>query len=117
MNALKLKHPLLAAGAVALAFFTAGLPAHADVVTDWNAAFEKSLSVPAERGPRVPLRALAIMHVAMFDAVNGIDRRYEPYIVTELAPAGARADAAAIQAAYSVLTTLLPSHQSAYDAQ
>jgi hypothetical protein len=117
MNALKLKHSLLAAGAVALAFFTAGLPAHADVVTDWNAAFEKSLLVPAERGPRVPVRTLAIMHVAMFDAVNGIDCKYEPYLVTELAPSGARADAAAIQAAYTVLTTLLPSHQSAYDAQ
>lgn len=55
--------------------------AFADVVTDWNIAFENSLPAPAQRGgPRLPMRPLAIMHVAMFDAVNGIDRKYEPYL-------------------------------------
>jgi len=90
----------------------------ADVVTDWNVAFENSLPAPSQRGgPRLPIRALAIMHVAMFDAVNGIDRKYEPYFVTASAPPGARAEAAAIQAAYTTLSALLPAHQAAYDAQ
>lgn len=95
----------------------ASIAARADVITDWNSAFENSLSIPAERGPRVPIRTLAIMHASMFDAVNGLQHRYEPYHVTSVAPPGARAEAAAIQAAYTVLSALLPAHQAAYDAQ
>jgi hypothetical protein len=121
MNPLNLKHSLVAAGVLALALSFPGTPARADVVTDWNAAFQNSLITTVgptnQRGPRVPVRPLAIMHVAMFDAVNGIDRRYEPCFVTALAPPGARAEAAAIQAAYTVLSALLPAHQAAYDAQ
>jgi hypothetical protein len=41
--------------------------------------------------------------------VNGIAHKYTPYYVTEQAPAGARAEAAAAQAAYTVLTALYPS--------
>lgn len=113
---LKLKQPFRVAGLAALAF-SSSIIASADVVTDWNVAFENSLTVPAERGPRVPVRTLAIMHVAMFDAVNSIERKYQPCVVRTPAPVGARADAAAIQAAYTVLKTLLPAHLAAYDAQ
>ncbi len=55
-------------------------PAAADVITDWNekaVAFvttHKMLPPPAER-------TVAAMHVAMFDAVNSIERRYRPYAV------------------------------------
>jgi hypothetical protein len=104
------------AGAVLLGAAACG--AFADAITDWNVAFENSLPAPAQRGgPRLPMRVLAIMHVAMFDAVNGIDPKYEPYFVTASAPRGARAEAAAIQAAYTTLSALLPAHQAAYDAQ
>ncbi|MEO6001685.1 MAG: vanadium-dependent haloperoxidase [Opitutus sp.] len=90
---------------------------HADTVTDWNTAVENNLLVPAERGPRVPIRTLAIMHAAMFDAVNGIERKYEPLFVTADAPPGARAEAAAIQAAYTTLSALRPGSQATWDAQ
>jgi hypothetical protein len=93
------------------------ITARADAVTDWNTAFENSLLAPAQRGPAVPTRALAIMHAAMFDAVNGIERKYEPLYVTADAPGGARSEAAAIQAAYTVLTALRPTSQAAWDAQ
>lgn len=96
---------------------TALTTARADAVTDWNTAFENSLIAPAQRGPGVPTRTLAIMHAAMFDAVNGIERKYEPLHVTDEAPAGARAEAAAIQAAYTVLSKLRPTAQTAWDAQ
>ena len=96
----------------------AALPfARADVVTDWNAALEASLLNPTERGPRGPGRIMAIMHAAMFDAVNGIIGKYQPCHVTEPAPPGSRPEAAAIQAAYTTLSTLRPAFQSAYDAQ
>jgi hypothetical protein len=116
MNALK--PSLLAGCALALAIFSLGAVARADVVTDWNIAFENSLPAPAQRSEaRLPIRPLVLMHVAMFDAINGIDRRYQPAFVTDLAPPGARAEAAGIQAAYTTLSALLPAHQAAYDAQ
>src|SRR6185436_879273 len=51
---------------------------HADVIVDWNTradaiAAEKRLSGPVHG------RGLAIMHVAMFEALNAIDRRYLAY--------------------------------------
>ncbi len=95
--------------------------AFADAVTDWNTAFENSLILPPaspnERGPAVPSRPWAIMHAAMFDAVNGIARKYEKLHVTDTAPWGANAEAAAIQAAYTVLSALRPNSQAAWDAQ
>ena len=94
-----------------------GPAANADAVTDWNTAFENTLLVPAERGPTLPYRTLAIMHAAMFDAVNGIERKYEPLHVTDAPPPGAGAEAAAIQAAYTVLSALRPGSQAAWDAQ
>ena len=99
-------------------FLSAALTtAMADAITDWNTAFENSLLVPSQRGPSVPTRALVIMHAAMFDAVNGIERKYEPFHVTDDVPNGARAEAAAIQAAYTVLSTLRPTSQAAWDEQ
>jgi hypothetical protein len=89
----------------------------ADVVTDWNAVFESTLQNPSERGPRVPARPMVIMHVAMFDAVNGIERKYESCHITDRAPQGARAEAAAIQAAYTTLSALRPAYQAIYNAQ
>jgi len=104
--------------ALATGLLLAALPgARADAVTDWNLAFEKTLSAPAERGPRVPLRALAIMHAAIFDAVNGLEKKFSPLHVTAVPPPGAHAGAAAIQAAYTVLCTLRPASLAAWDAQ
>ena len=105
--------------ATALAAPLAASPstAHRDAVTEWNLAFEATLAAPAERGPRVPVRTLAIMHAAMFDAINGIERRYEPLHVEASPPPGASAEAAGIQAAYTVLSALRGSHQAAWDDQ
>ena len=80
----------------------------ADAVTDWNAVLEPI---------RPPQRVLAIMHVAMFDAVNGIERKFEPCHVATDAPPGARAEAAAIQASYNVVSALRPMDQAVFDAQ
>src|SRR5262245_65693850 len=59
--------------------------AHADVITDWN---DKAVAagVQARQAPFVHTRSVAIMHVAMFDALNSIERRYTPYPV-QVAPA------------------------------
>ena len=88
--------------------------ARADAVTDWNAHLEEAVFATAQPIPAQP-RSAAIVHLAIFDAVNGIDCRYAPYHVTETAPGGARREAAAVQAAYTALRALYPAHTTALD--
>src|SRR5687767_13275142 len=96
----------------ALAILLAGvLGANADPVLDWNGYWEEAVFATAQP-PAAHARFGAILHTAVFDAVNGIAREYTPYYVTELSPPGARAEAAAAQAAYTVLTALYPSQTS-----
>jgi membrane-associated phospholipid phosphatase len=89
--------------------------AHADVVTTWNAA-----ALDAIRADRTPppiaSRALAILHVSIYDAVNGIDRASEAYFVQSAVPASASKDAAANAAGHAVLVALFPAHASSFDA-
>jgi hypothetical protein len=65
----------------------------------------------------VTSRVAAIVQSAVFDAVNGIERRYAPIHVTPNAPRGASRRAAAIQAAYATLVVLYPAQKDALDAQ
>ena len=98
-------------GAVAL-FATA---ARGDLVMDWNAkadaiAIEKQL-------PNAPnARGQAMLHIAMFEAVNAIDRRYAPYKLNLVADRAASREAAAASAAYDVLLALHPDRKSDLDA-
>jgi hypothetical protein len=87
--------------------------ATADVVLDWNTiAIQAMQTAPAVPGP-LQSRYLAIVHAAVFDAVNGIERRYTPIHVTADAPAGASRQAAAVEAAYTALIHLRPAAQHA----
>ena len=52
--------------------------AHADVVTDWNTAALNAIRA-AKTTPPAASRALAILHLSIYDAVNGIDRSRDPY--------------------------------------
>jgi hypothetical protein len=105
---------LLRFGGIVLAGFTS-LTANADAVTDWNAHWDEAALHTAQPAP-AQARFGAILHVAVFDAVNGIAGKYTPYHVTEKAPPGARQEAAAIQAAHTVLRALYPSEASVLDA-
>jgi hypothetical protein len=85
-----------------------------DVVLHWNEVLQQSLT---SQPPRVPLsRNMAIVHLAMFDAVNAIDRSYESYAADVKASRGASKEAAAAQAAHDTLTALYPSRSAEYDA-
>lgn len=102
---------------IAFGLALAGLPTvRADMVTDWNAHLEQAIFDTAQPVP-AQARFAAIMHLAVFDAVNGIARKYRPYYVTETAPPGARQEAAAAQAAYTVLKALYPSQSDVLDEQ
>jgi hypothetical protein len=82
-------------------------PVSADVVTDWN---ETTVSFVTKRAmiPPVAERVVAMVQVAMFDAVNSIERRYQPYLVQLPASKGTSKEAAAAAAAGAVLTGLHP---------
>ncbi len=57
-----------------------------------------------------------MVQLAMFDAVNGVTKTYRPYLVTEPAPAGTSAEAAAAEAGYRVLRGLYPDQQTRLEA-
>jgi hypothetical protein len=83
------------------------IAAGADVVLDWN-AIGVSTSVSQGQSPFAQARFMAIVQLAVFEAVNAITGDYEPYLGTVVAPAGASADAAAVAAAYTVLKNYFP---------
>jgi PAP2 superfamily len=90
------------------AWFALGahLPASANVITDWD---EKAVALLQPRMvPPVAYRAMAIVHIAMFDAVNSIEPRYRPYYAQLPVTGDTSQDAAAAAAAGAVLTKLLP---------
>jgi len=88
----------------------------ADEVSDWNAImFQAALT--ANTTPLVTTRVAAIVQAAVFDAVNGIERRYTPIHVTADTPSGASQRAAAVEAAYASLVLLYPTQKSTFDAQ
>jgi hypothetical protein len=85
------------------------MPGHAvaDVVTRWNGAALDAIRTH-RTPPPIASRALAILHVSIFDAVNGLDRSYEPFFVRERPHGGASEEAAASAAAHAVLVELFP---------
>lgn len=81
--------------------------AGADVVTVWNR------QIVSNGGPQIQ-RTLAMVHLAMFDAVNAIERDYKPYLRLPKAPFNASAEAAAAGAAYGVMVRLFPAQQAVF---
>ena len=85
------------------------------MVTDWNnAALD---AIRADRtAPPIASRSLAILHASIYDAVNGIARTHEPYLVQSGVQASALREAAASAAAHQTLINLFPARISSFDA-
>ncbi len=90
-------------------------PARADVITDWNEILLQAIRTDRTSPPKAS-RAMAIMNVAIYDAVNGLIGGYTPMLYAAEAPAGALPDVAAAAAARKVLVTLFPSQTPTFDA-
>jgi hypothetical protein len=101
--------------AAALTFALASLPARADVIMDWNA---KADAIGAEKQllNSANTRNQAMLHVAMFEAVNAIDRRYTPYKLNLSADRSTSREAAAASAAHDLLAALYPDQKADIDA-
>jgi hypothetical protein len=95
------RHVLLAVLALAAA------PIRADVITDWCERTTSVAYLPGMGPGTTGVRAVTMAHVAMFEAVNSIERRYTPY--RELVPAdpSASKEAAASAAARAVILKLV----------
>jgi hypothetical protein len=85
----------------------------ADEVLDWNAVVRRAIVTAAAPGALQP-RLAAIVHVSMFDALNGIEQRFTPIHVEGQAPAGASRRAAVVYAAYTALVALFPAQSAAF---
>lgn len=103
----------LVAAMVTIASFPPGL--RGDAITDWNTTALGTLAAAGEGRVPPATRVLAMVHAAMFDAVNSVHRRYSAYAIRDCAPTGTSAEAAAVLAAYTVLLGLYPAQKPMLD--
>ena len=91
--------------------------ASVDAVTEWNQiAVTRTLNVVPAQAPVQQTRTMAIVQLAVHDAVSGITGQYQTYSSPGPAPANASAVAAAIAAAHHALRALFPGDTASLDA-
>src|SRR5215468_8645009 len=86
----------------------------ADAIADWNAITEQAVKT-AGHAPPVAALDFAIVHLAIYDAVESIDRRYEPYHAAVPGATGSLS-AAAAKAGHDILVGLFPAQSATLDA-
>lgn len=93
-----------------------------DVVIQWNAIVLNAIQTSGKGDasgtpPPIGARNQAIVHAAIYDAVNAFDGSHKPYLVDIDPPAGASVQAAAVGAAYQTLKSLYPTQTATFDEQ
>ena len=102
--------------ALLMAITIAGSKASVDEVVRWN-QIATDATTAANTNPLTESCIFAILHVAIHDAVNAVESRYEPYLPrTSPAPTGASVQAAIAGAAHDTLVALLPESKASFDA-
>ena len=86
------------------------------VISDWNALAVNTFTADPAKVPQETPLYTAFVQAAVYNAVVGIDGRYEPYRFHAHAPRGASAQAAAVAAAYNVVVTYSPYAKANLDA-
>jgi hypothetical protein len=87
-----------------------------NAVTDWNAVASDAFAPTEGTNPLAQSRTLAILHAAIHDALNAIDRRFEAYTPGLAGAPGASVDAAVAAAAREVLVLLVPDQATLVEA-
>jgi hypothetical protein len=88
-------------------------------VIEWNRTLLSIVRIPGAQPPTIhSTRNFAILHAAIFDAVNNIDRTFKPYAI-RLSDVSRRASAqaAADEAAHDVLISLYPAFAAPLDSE
>jgi hypothetical protein len=89
-----------------------------DVILQWNRVLMETVRTPGQQPATImPVRSYAIMHAAMFDAVNSIDGSYTSYLTDVPGSPNASIEAAAAQAAHDVLVGLYPTRAAIFDTE
>src|SRR6266403_1844163 len=119
-------HQVIGAAARSVAFllitalFTVSPPqvsaAPSDPVLEWIGVMNTTV-LTAGTAPNVTGRVVALVSASVFDAVNGIEPRFQPLHVKPNAPHHASQRAAAIQAAYAILLHLFPAQSASLGAK
>jgi len=87
-------------------------------VVQWNKTLLSIVRTPGAQPATIhPTRSFAIMHAAIYDAVDAIDGTHKPYLVRLSASHFASQEAAAAAAAHEVLVKLYPNFQATLDDQ
>lgn len=103
--------------AMSLLVSSALLPVHAgNVVTDWNTIASTTIVAHGGKASVASGVWFAYTSIAVYDAVNAVHRRYQPFYYQGIAPAGASDEAAAAAAAHRVLVNYFPAQQADLDA-
>ena len=102
---------------LAIILLTAACVNAQNVVVQWNAIASETIVTNHAQASVASGVWFAYVHLAVYDAVNAIDHRFQPYLFTTDPPAGANKDAAAVAAAHRVLVQYFPSDQASLDAQ
>lgn len=84
-------------------------------IREWNGMMLDAIRT-AGTPPPLASRNMAMVHAAIYDAVNSIAKKYSPYRVNIDAPAGASEEAAAAAATYRTLVSLYPAQTVKFDA-
>jgi len=100
---------------VVASFAALPMRARANPIADWDVIAFETVESSGKTGP-VTSCDVAMAHVAMHDALNAIDRRYEPYAYDGEAPRGASPEAAVAAAAHDVLVARIPNKKAALAA-
>ena len=89
-----------------------------EVIVQWNRVLMETILTPGQHPATImPVRSYAIMHTAMFDAVNSIEGSHTPYLTDVPGSQNASVQAAAAQAARDVLVGLYPTRIAIFDAE
>ena len=89
-----------------------------DVILRWNRVLMETLRTPGQQPTTILVtRPYAMLHVAMFDAVNSIDGTYTPYLTDVPGSQNASIEAAAAQAAHDLLAALYPLRIAIFNAE
>lgn len=113
MKQLRVAAALTVAVAVMLA---APALARADAVTDWSVIAANAIFAPPAPTAHASTLSFAMVHGAVYDAVNAIEGGYQPYLTKADATPFDSVDAAVARASYRVLAYLLPAQQSSLEA-
>ena len=98
--------------------FNHNLTVAEDVILQWNRVLNQTVRTPGQQPATImPVRSYAMLHAAMFDAINSIEGSHTPYLTDVPGSQNASIEAAAAQAARDVLAGLYPTRVAVFDAE